>query len=265
VAIQAKLLEIYAKRRDVKTFEAVATEAYNLTAGNGAEWEQICKLGQELDPANPLYQPGGHPPPQGAATGGSGKAVFEDPVNTMPRSVHPALSQSPVPVDLDLDLDFSDPKPAPSLPSRIGAAVDDVTPRMRDAEPTATINAPASAPVSASVPLDMDFSATPSGFQHPAPAAAPAEPPAEKPAPNSGMIDFDMNSLSLDLDAAASTHGAPLAAGEPAHDPMATKLALAEEFRTLGDSDGARALAEEVLSQASGSLKERAQKLIAEL
>lgn len=266
VAIQTKLLEIYAKRRDVKTFEAVATEAYNLTAGRGAEWDQICKLGQELDPANPLYQPGGHPPPQGVPTGGSGKAVFEDPVNTMPRSVHPALSQSPVPVDLDLDLDFSDPKPAPNLPSRVSAAVDDVTPRMRDAEPTVTINAPAAAPVSASVPLDMDFSATPSGFQHPAPAAAPAEPPpAEKPAANSGMIDFDMHSLSLDLDPVAPTNAAPLAASEPAHDPMATKLALAEEFRTLGDSDGARALAEEVLSQASGSLKERAQKLIAEL
>ncbi|HXE21846.1 MAG TPA: FimV/HubP family polar landmark protein [Rhodoferax sp.] len=261
VAIQAKLLEIYAKRRDVKTFEAVATEAYNLTAGNGAEWDQICKLGQELDPANPLYQPGGHPPAQAAATGGTGKAVFEDPVNTMPRSVHPALSQSPVPVDLDLDLDFSDAKPAPILPSRVGAAVDDVTPRMRDAEPTVTINAP----TSASAPLDMDFSAATSGFQHPAPEAAPAQPPAEKPAPNSGMIDFDMNSLSLDLDGAVPTDRAPLTASESAHDPMATKLALAEEFRTIGDSDGARALAEEVLSQASGSLKERAQKLISEL
>lgn len=261
VAIQAKLLEIYAKRRDVKTFEAVATDAYNLTAGHGAEWDQICKLGQELDPANPLYQPGGHPPSQATATGGTGKAVFEDPVNTMPRSLHPALSQSPVPVDLDLDLDFSDAKPAPILPGRVGAAVDDVTPRMRDAEPTVTINAPASAPA----PLDMDFSAATSGFQHPAAEAAPAQPPAEKPAHDSGLIDFDMNSLSLDLDGAVPTDRAPLAASESAHDPMATKLALAEEFRTIGDSDGARALAEEVLSQASGSLKERAQKLIAEL
>ncbi|MGH8822512.1 MAG: FimV/HubP family polar landmark protein, partial [Rhodoferax sp.] len=261
VAIQVKLLEIYAKRRDVKTFEGVATEAYNLTAGSGPEWEQVCKLGQELDPANPLYQPGGHPPSQVAAAA-TGRAVYEDPVSTMPRSLQPALSESPVPVDLDLDLDFLDAKPAPGLPGRVGAAVHDVTPRMREVEPTVTVNTP----TSASVPLDMDFSAATSGFQHPTAEASPVQPPpAQKPEHDSSMIDFDMSSLSLDMDSVAPTNAAPLAASESAHDPMATKLALAEEFRTIGDSDGARALAEEVLSQASGSLKEQAQKLIAEL
>ncbi|MDR3454780.1 MAG: FimV/HubP family polar landmark protein, partial [Rhodoferax sp.] len=254
VAIHVKLLEIYAKRRDVKTFEVVASEAYSLTAGEGAEWEQVCKLGEDLDPANPLYQPGGHPPSQSGALA-SAKAPLNDVVSTMPRTLQPALSQSPVPIDLDLD--FSDGDNTPVLPttaSQPSAAVGEVTPPRMHSEPTVTINAP----TSASVPLDMDFSAATSGFQHSVAAPAPA------PAHDSGMIEFDMNSLSLDLDA-APTDAAPLAAHESAHDPLATKLALAEEFRTIGDSDGARALAEEVIAQASGSLKARAQQLIAEL
>jgi hypothetical protein len=69
VAIHAKMLEIYAKRRDVKAFEVLATELYTLSSGTGPEWEHACALGQELDPANPLYQPGGKPLPiEGAPT-----------------------------------------------------------------------------------------------------------------------------------------------------------------------------------------------------
>ncbi|WP_244618255.1 FimV/HubP family polar landmark protein [Rhodoferax sediminis] len=258
VAIHAKLLEIYAKRRDVKTFELVATEAYNLTAGESPEWEQICKLGQDLDPANPLYQPGGHPPAQDGAPA-FGKAPVNDMVSTMPRTLQPALSQSPVPLDLDLDFSADD-APAPPTASRPGLGVDDVVPHMQPAEPTVTINAP----TSASVPLDMDFSAATSGLQHSVAAADAA------PVHDSGMIEFDMNSLSLSLDLDAAPADAALLAShesahEPIHDPLATKLALAEEFRAIGDSDGARALAEEVIAQASGSLKARAQQLIAEL
>ena len=251
VAIHGKLLEIYAKRRDVKTFEVVATEAYNLTAGDGPEWEQVCRLGQDLDPANPLYQPGGYPPSHGSAAA-SGKAASDYAVSTMPRTVQPALPQSPVPIDLDLDLDFSAGDEAPVTASRPHGSMD-MTPPVHS-EPTVTINAASSA----SVPLDMDFSAATSGFQHPVAAAASA------PAHDSGMIEFDLNSLSLDLETPA-TGASQAASSESPHDPLATKLALAEEFRTIGDSDGARALAEEVIAQASGSLKVRAQQLIAEL
>ena len=40
-------------------------------------------------------------------------------------------------------------------------------------------------------------------------------------------------------------------------DPLATKLALAEEFNAIGDAEGARGLAEEVLAEASGDLEDR--------
>ncbi|GAO21344.1 FimV N-terminal domain protein [Alicycliphilus sp. B1] len=44
-----------------------------------------------------------------------------------------------------------------------------------------------------------------------------------------------------------------------------TKLALAEEFNTIGDSEGARTLVEEVIAESSGELKARAQRLLATL
>jgi len=53
--------------------------------------------------------------------------------------------------------------------------------------------------------------------------------------------------------------------GDLADDPLATKLALAQEFNTIGDSDGARTLIEEVIAEASGDLKARAQKMLSEL
>ena len=54
--------------------------------------------------------------------------------------------------------------------------------------------------------------------------------------------------------------------GQAAHDdPLATKLALAEEFNAIGDTDGARTLIEEVVAGRQGALKTRAQRLLADL
>ena len=95
----------------------------------------------------------------------------------------------------------------------------------------------------------MDF--TPEIFT-PNAAVAPAT-----PVVHSGMLEFDLDSLSLDLGPATK----PLAAvlPTPEKDPLEIKFLLAEEFRILGDSDGARSLADEVLAHANGPLKVKAQ------
>ncbi len=105
-------------------------------------------------------------------------------------------------------------------------------------------------------------------------ALAAHEPAASQPAP----LEFDLGDLSLDLglsEPAALTERATLPgslldapAGADAsvpEDPLATKLALAEEFNTIGDPEGARALVEEVLAESSGELRARAQRLLAQL
>lgn len=88
------------------------------------------------------------------------------------------------------------------------------------------------------------------------PAAAPAQP----------EVTFDLSGLSLDLgtsDDAAAVDAVP-APSEP-EDPLATKLALAEEFNAIGDSDGARTLIEEVIAEAHGDLKAKAHSLLSQI
>ena len=68
-------------------------------------------------------------------------------------------------------------------------------------------------------------------------------------------MDFDLNAINLDLD----TPALAAEAGNDVADPLETKLSLAEEFQAIGDTEGARSLAEEVRDEASGELKARAE------
>jgi FimV-like protein len=90
-----------------------------------------------------------------------------------------------------------------------------------------------------------------------------AEAPAT-PAVYDNALSFDLGSLSLDL-----PKQTPVAAPEASDkktsgsdDPMDTKLQLAAEFHALGDLEGARALVQEVVNQAEGDTKAKAQKLL---
>lgn len=77
---------------------------------------------------------------------------------------------------------------------------------------------------------------------------------------------FDLGGLSLDL--GTTNHVIDFAAvASPAEpeDTLATKLALAEEFNAIGDSDGARTLVEEVIAEAHGDLKAKAQSLLSQI
>jgi pilus assembly protein FimV len=55
LAIHLKLLEIYFGRRDVKPFDALATELFNATGGIGNEWEKAAEMGLKLDSRNALF------------------------------------------------------------------------------------------------------------------------------------------------------------------------------------------------------------------
>ncbi len=77
---------------------------------------------------------------------------------------------------------------------------------------------------------------------------------------NEGMLEFDLGSLSLDLEPSVEDDAASLG-----DNSLETKLALAEEFVSIGDQDGARALIEEVVAEATGELREKAQRALANL
>ena len=276
VAIHAKLLEIYAKRRDLKGFEVVAAEAFTLTKGTGSEWAYICELGRDVDPANPLYQQGGQPQvPQAAALTPAMAASFG--ADTIPQMMvaSSGLASNAAPdVDFDLDLDFSaDDVPGAVSPAAMSTAPEPTVAMRAVQEPSfdaldmdfgeaATAAAKATAPAPDDNFLSFDIESPPVATKPVAPVAkAAVVAKAAPPAIDSGMLEFDMGSLSLDLDAPIieSPTLAKAAVAAVVEGPLETKFALAEEFRALGDSDGARSLASEVVAQAQGALKTKAQ------
>lgn len=315
VAIHNKLLEIYAKRRDAKAFEVVATEAYSLTQGQGPEWEHACDLGKELDPSNPLYQPGGSPAPKPGAPAGAVTVPFGS--STLAQHTRPGAVSSPADIadlNLALDLDLDEPSGHAELTASTDAAMsgmDDLnsTEALTRAAAPAAIDEP-SGPPSMSMDFDLDFPSEPIALTPvttpamAAPASAASDTPtfddnevlpdfaldvppeltpvtddalnfaapANEPVapPPADMLAFDLSDINLDLDDKAPAQSAREAepsglGGLTAENPLETKLSLAEEFRAIGDLEGARSLAEEVLAEASGSLKSKANAFLNDL
>lgn len=261
VAIHLKLLEIYAKRRDIRNFENIATEVHRLTQGEGVDWSRACELGLGIDPDNVFYQPGGQPTSSPMPL----TAVPEPSASDALASPQPeVLAAEPVasPVDLDLDLDFSlDEEPQAAVPTAAAApAAAETTPPALDLN----FDLPDVSSQSTDNSLDFEPPALPATPEQPddLDTSADAQPVGNTPAnatTETGALEFDLGSLSLDL-------------GEPtteqagaSDDPLATKLALAEEFSAIGDTDGARALIEEIIAEATGDTKIKAQEALSKL
>ncbi|WP_290664447.1 FimV/HubP family polar landmark protein [Aquabacterium sp.] len=263
LAIRTKLLEVYAKRRDTKGYEQLASQLFNLTGGHGEDWAKAQEMGLGIDPENPLYQPGGQP-------SSSAPLSVESPLDslgasTIPHSVMPTPMHLDSPetapmepagelVDLDLDLDISAPAPLsePEFPVEKPALQFDAFADMP------SLDLPAEPPVAAAPAIEelhaLDFD-------------LPLEPAAPAPAPVASSTGaFDLGDLNLDLDAPAPEPAADgLALDDdlsPPLDPMERKFELAEEFRQIGDVDGARELLQEVVANATGALQVKAKSML---
>ena len=305
LAIHQKLLEIFAKRRDSNNFEKMATQTFQITKGEGSDWERVCQLGLSIDPSNALYQPGGQPnnldgtpsrPMPLDQTGdlASGTDALATPVIT------PQVGGAG---DLDLDLDFSlDEEPVSAI-SETKASYPEPTISLQAADappaldldfdlveataPFATAETAAKADA-ADGPDAIEFSLpdldtadndqsqpaansddfklqAANSFGLTGPVPLPDSAPLAPPAPDLGMLEFDLGSLSLDLGDEPPTEASATPSAHGYEDPLVTKLALAEEFRAIGDEDGARALIEEVISEASGDMKIKAQRALSNL
>ena len=297
IAIHQKLLEIFTKRRDAKSFEDIAIKAFKFTNGEGADWERICELGLSLDPSNALYQPGGQPnnpdgsPSRPAPLDFAGHLTSgTDSLAT--QAIEPQDDGS-VDLDLDLDLDFSIDEEPTSAISVATASSPETSPDTLDLDfdldsgELASNETPPSEEISNEIEFSLpdldvadsevtmpssigdDFklqAATSFGATDLTPLTSSE--PEEASAPDLGMLEFDLGSLSLDLEDALEPEPAPesVSAGPSVHeDPLVTKLALAEEFSAIGDEDGARALIEEVISEATGDIKIKAQRALSNL
>lgn len=168
-------------------------------------------------------------------------------------------------LNFNLD-DFS----LPSLDQAAPATVTPQTPAFDMEEAGLSFDLDDEPPVEAAAPPE-EMAVTPpdSGFHlefdlpdlpaEPPKAAAPQRPAA----PADDGLSFDMGDLSLDL--GNNDDGPETENDIPAGDPLETKLSLAAEFLAIGDMEGARSLAEEVVEQAKGSLQTKAKAFLADL
>ena len=281
VAIHVKLMEIYAKRRDTKAFESVAKEAFNLTQGAGPEWDAASVMGREIDPGNSLYQLGNAPAGAGLAgsvmTGGAvamaATAAFSA-TSTVPQQAQPGADPD---FDIDLDLDFSSgndelvaahehagmlisPLSEPTMSLRASPEPDPMV-DFDMSEPAALEAIKLSEPDMASFSNGLNFDSSPAPM-----VSAPTAPMALKTGPSEpAALEFDLGGLSLDLPGSSAAAASDAIDAGVSGDPLETKLALAMEFRDIGDSDGARSLVSEVVEEATGALKARATKMLADL
>ena len=269
MAIRTKLLEVYAKRRDTKGFELLATQLFTLTRGEGEDWAKTQELGHQIDPTNPLFLPGGAPQ---LVRDTGGQPVEPLGASTMPQSVLPTPSQfdamtgalplhsASMALDLDLDLDQGDTVAGTTTSPSPLEVTQAFGPELRLPEHDT---------------MSLDFSLTdldiPDATQN-------------KPIPSQRIDElpaFDLSDISLDLGEPVTAPGTfsgvpslhsdfgdidvPSFDDHDAGNPLAQKLELAEEFRQIGDTEGARDLLREVISQASGAVKTRAQGMLADL
>jgi pilus assembly protein FimV len=257
MAIRSKLLEVYAKRRDVKGFELLATQMHNLTRGDGEEWSKAQELGRSIDPNNVLYHPGGAP---NTVLGAEGQPVEPLNASTMPYTApiapvtfQPAMDATldSVPDGLDLDLDLGGEQPVHS--SMGGLSLD--LPHVESIKPSAR--------------MGLDMASARMGLDN-----TVARPAAGGNQHTLGGLDFDVSGFPAHQP--AQTGRGQTGAGDlrsnsgflPMHgdtDPLTRKLELAEEFRQIGDTEGARDLLEEVLAKAEGQLRRKAQAMLNEL
>lgn len=295
-AIKMKLLEIYATRKDAKSFEGIAAP---MKAGTDDQtWMQIAEMGRKIDPKNSLY--GGEAKVEDSDSATMQTAAMAAPVDLTTKTLtrkpeteaaqetpenaktvvftaeELAVAKSPV---MDFDITATNP----SMPA---------APATMDFDVTATHNKlEAVEDKAASLPslddLVFDVTAT-----HPKMAAASditlsdvtvSDETLARPKESEDMpftldfpvesapkvelpkaAEFDLANINLNMD------DAPAATNEPAVDSpqwheVATKLDLAKAYQEMGDAGGAKEILDEVLKEGDATQRAAAQEILSQL
>lgn len=219
-AIHAKLLELYANRKDVDKFESVASGLHDLNNGQGPEWDRAKALARDLGIAGGLFGVAAAGVAAASATdlqevgqqdqATAGQAVAESSVaSPVPADVKAAAPVESEPASLDFDLDLGTTS-MPAVEARVESAA-----AKSEAEPA--------------LGLDFDFDlGTPSIPETP-PAASVAETVAAAPESGGGAVpepaDSNVIDFSLDL---GETAEAPAVAAGPASEPPEVAAAADE-------------------------------------
>jgi pilus assembly protein FimV len=251
-AIHGKMLEIFARRRDPKSFEETALKLKALVNGEGPEWDKAMALGRSIDAGNKLYGEGeAAPVAPGIDVTGTPAVDF----NIEATTTGIDRRGSDVTVDFDLGGATSEERPV--------------------AVPSEGEDRPK---VDTTGPLDFDLGTSTASMDK---TVAPEEAPAQAAPATGGGLDFELNldagpeasteqegpaggdlsGISLDLGGGESPGGG----GDAKWQEVATKLDLAKAYEEMGDKDGARELLNEVAREGDASQQAQAQQMLASL
>ncbi|MFA7269007.1 MAG: FimV/HubP family polar landmark protein [Sterolibacterium sp.] len=240
LAIHLKLLEIYAARKSVNQFGAIASDLHGQTGGMGPDWEKARQLGQQLDPENPLYAGAVAEKFDPEATMVIAPKAAEENLEVAEPAIADLMPESPasepepvveapapeeVPVSLDFDFDLpldaqvsaapgslSETPPQEELSSSldidlnqdVGAAQPAVAESLLLEPEVAASETAAQAPESLDIDFDLDLGAS---------APATVEPTPTPPASDSSGADAG---LDFNFDLGSSETPAAPAPAEPA-------------------------------------------------
>jgi pilus assembly protein FimV len=289
--LKGKLLEIYFQRNDVAAFETVAEELYAALEGKGGKvWEKAEEMGRKLSPTNPMFR--GGKPASRAAKGDTGvmpgattllMTETSPPAGTTsttelhtPASSQmldfsqPAQTPASSGLDFNLDMGLAPHQEAPGLDTSLdfniggdkatATAQNDLSAADSGLDLDFGFGETAAADTSSS---SIDFGLTPTpesgGIGHTTTETAPvADNTVEFPAGG-------MRTATMELEGAAVATGEAGEGGLPGWDETATKLDLAKAYIDMGDSEGARSILDEVMSEGNDQQKKQAQDLASQI
>jgi pilus assembly protein FimV len=318
--VQLKLLEIYAKRKDVAAFDGVARELQVGTGGQGEVWAQAARLGFGIDPNNPRYAAGkgaGAAAPAAAAAAAAAVAAAGSVPGLDDKLLdfNIGIEETDLGTKTDIDLSrLGGGAPATTTDidlTNLGAAGTGADIDLSVGQDTQTTLQPGTidldlgpaereATASTPSPIDFDFdlnslSASPEtqtqGMQ--TVTRAMQQTVADVGTPESGSIEFDLSSISLDtpgggrqeptMELSSTGRAAlpeidlsnisldlggvpePSAGGAPKDDrwyDVQTKFDLAKAYQEMGDKEGAREILREVIAEGDDEQKSAAQKVL---
>ena len=202
--IHLKLLGIYANRKDVNSFSAIARQLKD--SGDEAAWQQAAAMGRKLEPNNPMYGGAGTIEDDGSAT------MQTTMLNAMPDiDLGETAAQETAVPDVDFDLGETEKTSTLSTDDKAAAQAEAM-----DFDVTSTHPSPAA-------PVAMDFDVTPTRPSLNAPtemdfditSTSPSMPAAtgetETALPNLDDLIFDITSTHPSMPAAQPEAGKPAA------------------------------------------------------
>lgn len=258
--IHLKLLGIYAKRKDLTSFESIARQLQE--SGDVVAFAQASEMGREVDPRNTLY--GGS-----KAVEDADSATMQAPAFGAPKAVE--VASKPAEVDFDLGAEptgkfepspeqhfLDDTRKTMNMPIAAEAALPNLDEMIFDvtgSHPTLQMGKLPAEPEAAKLEdLGMEFTLD-----------FPTTEIVAKAAPALAVPEMDLSGISLEMDDKKPGHEtAPQDKGELWQE-VATKLDLAKAYQEMGDGVGAREILDEVLREGDDDQQQMAQELIRQI